>query len=89
MDKKIRHPSAEQSRMCPIKQECKNNHGKNRKQAGISLFTMMDLYQLSNRDYHCEIDAKSKEEKSKAKLDETIAKINKTYFHSGGEISRK
>jgi hypothetical protein len=55
---------------------------------------MIDLYGLSNRGSHCKIDAKSKEEKSKAKplqrsakLDETIAKINKTYFYSMGEIS--
>jgi hypothetical protein len=77
-------------------QERKNKHENNRKQAENSILTMTDLYRLSNRDSHCEIDAKSRELISKtkplqssAKLDETMAKISTTYFHSGGEISRK
>jgi hypothetical protein len=52
----------------------------------------MNPYQHSNRGSHCKIDAKSKEGKSKAKplqssakLDETMAKKQTIYFHSGVE----
>jgi hypothetical protein len=50
---------------------------------------MTESYHHSNRDFHCKIDAKSKEGKytakplqSSAKLDETKAKKQTIYFHS-------
>jgi hypothetical protein len=53
---------------------------------------MTDPYRLSNRGSHCEILAKSKEGKSKAKLMQSSAKLYETMeknettsFHSGIE----